>query len=302
MSDTELSTDPDLLAVLEGDDEALRGLEEPPRPPPAKPRARTRKQAAPKSESAETVQGGRGARSEAGEDLAERPPQPRPARSGGVIGRLRNRLGNRKTGESKPPKPKPPRGRRISIASDIEGAYGDLGRRLEYSVYYPSGRMLTYQAPAAGVIIDRAVAGTLIDRAVIQPIWRSKDKWEDVAYLTAPPILLAVMQGIRVQIQQAMEAGDMDRARQLDRWLKGQGEILAWIMRHSLERLAEAKAVADARRAESDEKIREAFPDLPPGIDPVQALISALFAPPGSEEAANVGNVNVNGGSPTPSA
>lgn len=291
MADTDQITDPDLQTLLEGGETAT-SQEQPPRPP--RPRGRPRKSAAAAQDSAESEPP-----PPPSEDLTERAPQPR--RAGGMVGRLRDRLRNR--GEPRPPKParpKPPRGKRISIAGDIEGAYSDLGRRLEYSVYYPSGRMLTYQAPAAGVIIDRAVAGTLLDRAVIQPVWRSKDKWEDVAYLTAPPVLLAIMQGIRVQIQQAMEAGDMDRARQLDRWLKGQSEILAWIMRHSLERLAEAKAIADARRAESDEKIREAFPDLPPGIDPVQALISALFAPPGSEEAANVGHVN--NGSPAPPA
>ncbi|HLI23354.1 MAG TPA: hypothetical protein VKU91_00240 [Acidimicrobiales bacterium] len=177
------------------------------------------------------------------------------------------------------------RRQRINTSGDIARSYARLGGRLEYSPYYPAGRIMAYQAPAAGDILDRAVAGTIVDRVIVQPLWQSKEKWEPAFYLLAPPLLCIRIQSVRMRQQQLLADGDMDGARRLDRQVKWDVEMLAWVLRDSMVKLAPAMAEARARRAAEDEAIREAFPELDPTVDPVQALISQLFDPPaGSQE------------------
>lgn len=185
-----------------------------------------------------------------------------------------------KPGTTTRPKARRATYKRIPISGDISELYFGLGRQLEHTPQYPAGRMLTYQAPGAGVILDEALAGTLLDRMVIQPIWRSKDKWEDVLFLGAPPVLLFMMQNIRLRQQAALNAGDQQEAQRLQGALEAEGRTLAWMLRSSLVRLAPAVAEAKRRAEEEDQIIREAFPELPPGDDPVMALISSLFTPP----------------------
>jgi hypothetical protein len=210
-----------------------------------------------------------------------------------LLGRVRARFRPDAGAAPSSPKPKrsaPARGKRISIASDISESYFGLGRELENTPHYPAGRMLTYQAPAAGVVIDKALAGTLVDRAVIQPLWRHKDRYEDILYLATPPVLLITMQNVRMRQQTALAAGDEAEARRLQAILEGEGRALAWVLRSSLLRLAPAMAEARKRAEEEDEVIREAFPGLPPGEDPVKQIMMSLFTPPGEhpqpEEAA----------------
>lgn len=182
------------------------------------------------------------------------------------------------------------RGPRVSIAEDLAAAYRDIGGRLEYSMHYPAGRMLTLQAPGAGVILDQAIAGSLIDRAVVQPIWRTKDRWEDPFYLLAPPLLLVGIQSNRARFQGLIEEGRIAEARQLEARIKFGAETLEWVLRRSMVRLAPAMAEARARREEEDAMLREAFPELGPGIDPVKELVSQLFATPSYMEAPDVGH------------
>lgn len=226
-----------------------------------------------------------------GPEVAERAPRPSGGPKGrqGLLGRVRDRWkkGSSETGSA--PKSRQPkvvsRGRRISIAPDLEDGFFDLGRMLEQSPQYPTGRMIQYQAPAAGVIIDRAVAGTMLDRILVQPIARRKDEYEDVFYLAAPPIMIYMVQATRLRQQAALQAGDQQAARELG--IKGHGQIttLKWILRRSVLKMAPAVAEARKRIAEEDALIREAFPELGPGEDPVEVLLSNLFAPPGTGSA-----------------
>ncbi len=240
------------------------------------------------------------------QETAPSPPRAPPARRG-RFGRLQGTHRQAKRADSpsaaRPTRtPKVTRGKRISIAADISDFYFGVGRQLEHTPHYPAGRMLTYQAPAAGVILDDALKNTLLDTMVVQPIWRAKDKWEDVLYLGAPPVLLILMQNIRIRQQVAMEAGDHDEARRLEGALQAEGRMLTWMLRSSLIRLAPAMAEARKRAEEEDKIIRDAFPELPPGDDPVRVLLDSLFAPPGTmtappepaattEESDNVGYV-----------
>lgn len=220
----------------------------------------------------------------------ERPPLP-PRRDGGLVGRIRGRWrsgksapgpGPARTGKAAARKRTPARNR-VSTADDWCLLFRDLSKRLEYSPHYPTGRILKYEAPAAGVVLDRAIAGTAVDRYVVQPIWRSKDRWEEPFFLLAPPMLTFSIQSARMQQFALAQEGRTVEAQQLQGRINAGMEMLAWTMRRSLVRLAPAIAEARAQEEAENEAIRDAFPELAalyPEVDPVQALLSDLFAPP----------------------
>jgi hypothetical protein len=184
------------------------------------------------------------------------------------------------TGPERPPK-KSFKGKRVPLDTDISDAWAFLGRRLESSPHYPTGRMLTYQAPGAGIILDKALAGTLPDRVLLQPMARNRDKYEDAFFLCAGPL---VTFGITRSLQAhevAQQAGDMEQVAAIQNRINMQLEGLDWLLRAMLPRLAEGKKRAEEKRAAEEKIIAEAFPELAgTGESPAQALRDMLFAPP----------------------
>jgi len=148
--------------------------------------------------------------------------------------------------------------------------------------------MLQYQAPAAGVIIDRAIAGTLPDRAIFQPIARNRDKYEDVAFLLAGPMLTFGITTTMGQIQHAQEEGDQETYNELVARLQMQREMFSWVLAMMLPRLAAGAKQAREKQAKRDRVIADAFPELG-DQDPVEVLVNMLFQPPHFEEAAQNG-------------
>jgi hypothetical protein len=213
---------------------------------------------------------------------AERAPRPsRPS----LLGRLRDRArpGKAPKAARSTARPRASSRSRISVASDLAGLWYGLGSRLEATPHFPAGRMMAIQSPAAGLVLDRALEGTIVDRLIVQPLWHSKDQWEDVFYLAAPPLLLMSMQNARIRGMAALEAGDQEQAERIDKWIRVQGLALESMLRSSLIKLAPMIEEARRRSEEEDQAIRQAFPDLDAGEDPVQALLSQLFgAPAGS--------------------
>lgn len=220
----------------------------------------------------------------------ETAPRPAPSRRfwQGWRDRIRKPSEERAAGSGTPRTPARARpkaaGKRMSIAPDISDLYADLGRRLEYTPYYPVGRILTYQGPAAGVIWDDTVANTALDRFLVQPACRHKDKAEAVMFLAAPPILMFTIQNAQIARAQAIQEGNDAEARRLEGWIRAEFGSLGWVLRRSMLKLAPAVAEARERLEREDQIIREAFPQLDPAHDPVEALISSLFEPPGQPE------------------
>jgi hypothetical protein len=201
--------------------------------------------------------------------------------------RLRSRRGRGHAGGQKAPasrelapkRPKKYGGKRVSLDSDISDIWGFAGRRLENTPHYPTGRMLQYQAPAAGLILDRAVAGTLPDRLLFQPLARNRDKYEDAAFLLAGPMLTFTITQTQYQMQAAREAGDEEAFEQLVGRLQMLQEMFVWVARAMLPRLAEGVEKAREREAKEAKAIAQAFPDLG-AEDPIQAFVSKMFEPP----------------------
>jgi hypothetical protein len=144
--------------------------------------------------------------------------------------------------------------------------------------------MLQYQAPAAGVILDRAIAGTLPDRLFFQPIARNRDKYEDVGFLLAGPLLTFTITTTMQQMQAAIEAGDKEAFDDLNAKLEMQREMFTWVLSMMLPRLAEGAKQAREKKAKADAAIADAFPELGED-DPVDVLATMLFTPPTFQEA-----------------
>jgi len=170
--------------------------------------------------------------------------------------------------------------RRVPLDTDISDIWAFLGRRLEAGPHFPTGRMLQLQAPASGVILDKAVAGTLPDRLVLQPLARSRDKWEDAAFLVAGPLVTYSITRTLQEMEVVRKAGDMETFGALNKRLELQKEGFEWLVRMMLPRLAVGKKKAEERKAKDDAVIADAFPELADtGFDPVEVLMGNLFEP-----------------------
>src|SRR5271166_1281386 len=100
-----------------------------------------------------------------------------PARRRGPFNRAREVVkGRRKpksdeqgpaTGE-KPPKRTRTRSKRISASDLLADLAGWTGRQVQRTGHVPTGRMITWQAPVTGEIIDDVIADTALDRVVVQ--------------------------------------------------------------------------------------------------------------------------------------
>ena len=224
-----------------------------------------------------------------------------------LVDRIRSRRGRSRGGQHQAPAPgerapkRAPknRGRRVPLDADISDIWAFGGRRLEGTAHFATGRMLQYQAPAAGVIFDRAIAGTLPDRILFQPVARNRDKYEDVGFLLAGPLLTFTMTTTAQRIQEAATSGDEDAYRDLVGKLEMQREMFTWVLSMMLPRLAEGAKLARQKKAKVDAAIADAFPELGEE-DPVEVLAAMLFKPPGFEEAQYNGNPDHAAAAPRP--
>lgn len=183
--------------------------------------------------------------------------------------------------ERAPKRRAPGRGKRIPLDVDISDVWGELGRQLESTPHYPTGRMLQYQGLGAGIVLDGALAGTLPDRILLQPLARTKDKWEDVFDLCAPPILTFMITNAVMKRNAALAAGNVEEAQRLLVQAQALGRTFDFMTRRMLVRIAPAIKQARERQAQEAEAIVDAFPELAgTDIDPVDAFRTMLWAPP----------------------
>lgn len=179
----------------------------------------------------------------------------------------------------RPPKRKGVMRGRVPLDADISDIWAFAGRRLEGTPHYPTGRMLQYQAPAAGLIIDKAVKGTLPDRLFFQPIARNRSKYEDAGFLLAGPFLTFSITSTMQRMQSAIEAGDKDLYDELAHKLTMQQEAFTWVVSMMLPKLAVGAKMAREKKEKELAVISEAFPDLG-ADDPIAAFADMCFAPP----------------------
>ena len=166
---------------------------------------------------------------------------------------------------------KPPRGvgRRVSAAGTLEDVWAAIGGvAIRTGQHAPLGRYLMWQAPAAGEMLDDALAGTFVDRRLLQPAVKTRGRLDVVAAIVGPPaIIFAIEQ-------------NPARAAQLI-------PILKSTIRSSLPSLLPAMKKAQAREEKMNKAVSEMFgDDFPPGVDPVDMVIEQMFSgwtPPADE-------------------
>ena len=169
------------------------------------------------------------------------------------------------------PKTREPRptsgGRRTSASdtlSDIYGAVGGLIQRLGASPdrpvgpHAPLGRYLSWQAPMAGEILDNAIKDTFVDKKMLQPAVRARSSFDAIAALFGPPAIIVAIER------------NPERANVLI-------PVLENAIRSSLPTLLPAMKKSQDRQEKIDKSVREMFPDMPIGEDPVHAIIEQMF-------------------------
>lgn len=197
-------------------------------------------------------------------------------RRGRPSGRLRERVQARVWGKTDGPPPgggagyeaptaeKRPRskgGSRADTTPIFSMAWGGLGALLmRTGADVPVGRTLQFQQDMAGDVLDRLIARTWVDR-IIQPLARKTDDVEALGALLALPALVAV-------IERSDEAA----------------VAMAPVLREAVKANLAAMAPAIKRRKDQEKKYARAVEDLnlglPPGADPIDSVLAAIFAPP----------------------
>jgi hypothetical protein len=174
----------------------------------------------------------------------------------------------KKTKPKKPPvqsfatKEKAPRGvqRRISAAGSIEDAWTGLGGvAVRTGRHAPLGRYLQWQAPAAGEMLDQALAGTIVDRKIFQPAVRVRGRLDLVGAVVGPPAIILAIERNPQNAQMLIP-------------------LLKASIRSSLPTMLPAMKKAQAREEKVTASLKEMFPDIPEGVDPVDLVIEQLFA------------------------
>lgn len=170
----------------------------------------------------------------------------------------------------RPPPPPPPKDpddkKRKSMAEDVERIFTGVGARLtrtdsngHYLGRHPGlGHYLTWNGPATGEVLEENLANTWPDKKIIQPVIRAEDKFSAIAGVAAPPLLILaietnpkLVQPLYYPLYLAIEA--------------------------SLDSLGPARKKAKARAEKREANMRENFGDIPPGVDPVRAMIQDMF-------------------------
>ena len=155
---------------------------------------------------------------------------------------------------------KPPRGvtRRVSVSDTLEDVWTGVGGLAIRTNHAPLGRYMQWQAPAAGQLLDEVVAGTIIDKKVLQPAVKARGRLDVLMALVAPPLII-------ISIERNPE-----RAQMLLPALKSS-------LRSSLPTILPAMKKAAMKESKVNDAIREMFPDMPDGVDPVDLVIEQLF-------------------------
>ena len=152
--------------------------------------------------------------------------------------------------------------KRMPAADLIESGWAVMGGIVSRSPMHTAlGRYLQWQAPATGNVLDKALAGTMVDRKLVQPAVRAHDNLGAIGAILGPPLLIWSIER------------DPSKSSVLLPILRAQ--ILA-----SLPTMVDAMKRQKSRDDKVSKSIRELFPDLPEGADPVEEILAYLFNGP----------------------
>lgn len=142
--------------------------------------------------------------------------------------------------------PKPPRGyagKRLSAAKDIGDLVGWAGGGLQRIGHVPTGRMVRFQAPITGELVDDLVKGTRFDKTVVQRLVATRAKIDVLAAVFGPTVLVW-------QMEKAVASGSQAQVDMI-------GGLLRASIRDSLPVLLPAARRVRAREAKTNAEMAE---------------------------------------------
>jgi hypothetical protein len=113
-----------------------------------------------------------------------RPKSVRPGRTGGRWPGF-----GRPDGKPKRAKKRPPR---VSVEDLVAGVWGAIAGAAA-AVMPATAKMMKFQAPVAGAVLEGVIEGTIVERA-LQPIARSAAAGEAIGALALPPIIIGAIE------------------------------------------------------------------------------------------------------------
>ena len=162
--------------------------------------------------------------------------------------------------KERPPKVSRAAGRRVSGAETLSDMWGGIGSlAIRTGQHAPLGRVMQFQAPVAGEMLDEAAKGSFIDKTVIQPVVKTRGRFDLLGAVFGPPLIVLAIER------------DPSKAEMLIPVLKSS-------IRSSLPLMVPAIKKVREREAKAAEAARDLFPDLPEGVDPVDSIIQEIFA------------------------
>jgi hypothetical protein len=113
-----------------------------------------------------------------------RPKSVRPGRAGGRWPGFGRPAGKKPKTKKRPP--------RVSVEDLVAGVWGAIAGA-GAALMPATSKMMKFQAPVAGAVLEGVIEGTIVDRA-LQPIARSAAAGEAIGALALPPIIIGAIE------------------------------------------------------------------------------------------------------------
>jgi hypothetical protein len=198
----------------------------------------------------------------------ERPPRAVKGKRRPAAGQLREKLFPRGKGRRRGP-----RQPRVSLADFAEDTWTDLAWLAQ--PFPPLARILTIQAPYAGVVLDEEVKGTPVD-SVLQPLARMHGAYRALSGLVGPPLWTAAIcaGGARVQVTDRDGKLVLDERGQPVTDYDGRTKMMFMGLRYSLLQMVKTGNVQQDRISERTETMQIS-------MVLVDKMIADIFSMPG---------------------
>lgn len=200
------------------------------------------------------------------------PSEDEPARRRGLFARLRGRPEPTDDAPGTPPVPRPPKPPRRrwwtnDPAASRQSAADDFGDLFEWGAelvgpdHVPTARMLAFESPIAGFMLDDAVNGTVVDRVAVQPLVKARGRFDLVFAVVLPPLLTLRIESAQRDFAVAARRGDEVAAAHAAASAQGGMRMLRSTLRRSFPLMAPAIKKARAREKEAAAALDELLDD-----------------------------------------
>lgn len=157
--------------------------------------------------------------------------------------------------------------RRLKADDILTLAASGVGSLIGTFASAPTGMAIKLEAPLVGPELDALAAGTIVDKMALQPLMKSKGKFEKVAPLVMLPALVFALDKNPAMLPQLYPMLRLTVSQMLPPLVEG--------MRRQAAEAEKMKAAAQ-ELASLDPEFAKLFGET--DIDPIDALINAIFA------------------------